>query len=366
MKLLQFPVLLLFSAPLLAMEPAPKPKILTPKIIATLNQPQNSNKEIYSACYSPDGAYVILGGAGTGTGNNLGCSMVWSTSNLTQPISSQTCRDGANSITTNPNNKEFATTDWNNIDVWDITTNANTITIPATDGYLGSIDYDTTGSLIASADSQGLCKIWDIRSKTCIKTLQSGNEPLWYAQWNPDNTQIATTSGDDNVRIFDTRTNQILHTINIQGGLGTLAYNETGKQLALAAHRIILCDPSTGKIVAQYSLRGKKLPVNAPAPAHENASIAQPIHFVPGHNDVVIAGIAEIDCGKVTLIDLHDDNNSLSFWASLDMIDLAVAPNAKQFVSCSAKGPTNVWDLEEYLKERKAKLQPTGWSCRLQ
>lgn len=87
------------------------------------------------------------------------------------------------------------------------------------------------------------------------------------------------------------------------------------------------------------------------------------MQFVPNHDDLLIAGI---NLGDVTICDLSDDSNSISFKSSQDVTSVAIAPNAKQFIAGSGLDVTNIWDLEQFLENRKAKLQPAARSCTLQ
>lgn len=251
---------LLFSAissPLFAMQQAPKPKNLTPQLIAVLNNKKQTNNEIFATQYTADGNNLVT----AGLGDCPGLLTVWNVNSFTQPNKNLPAPGPVSFVTINPNNKELATNNWNKIDIWDMLTSKNIITLNATnaDVSVQSVDYNKDGSLVVASDSSGICKIWDLRSKTCTATLESGIRTLWSAKWNPSNSQIATTSSDMNVRVFDTRSNRLANSTPLQITLGECAFDSTGKKLVVGAeNQIIVCDPISGNIIAKYTLQGKK------------------------------------------------------------------------------------------------------------
>jgi hypothetical protein len=359
------------------MESAPKPKDLTPNLIATLCGQAHVhpvNPLIFAACYTPNGKYLAMGGMDNYPAATV---TVWSPDNYKTPALKLASSQPILSLAANPNNKEIAQSAWDSINLWNLETSALT-TFKATEGTasISCVDYNKDGSLLLAASQEGTCQIWDLKSKTCTATFPGGNRNFWCAKWSPDNLQVACTAGDNITRFFDVRTNTLANSLDLQIPLGELAYNSTGKQVAIAAaYQLILCDSSSAQPISKYTLKGNKIPANCSVPAKINTSLippmANPIQFVPNHDDVLIAGT---DYGDVIIADLQDDTNSIYFKSASDyeagawsqVAAIAISPNAKAFVAGSPIAETNVWDLEEFIKNRKAKLQPAARSCHLQ
>lgn len=382
MKLLYFSLFSIISLPLLAMEAAPKPKDVTPSLIATLCGEAHVHPTfplILASCYTPDNKYLAIGGMDNYPAATV---TVWSPNNYKTPALKLASSAPILALAANPNNKELAQSAWESINLWDLQTSMLT-TFKATEGAasISSVDYNKDGSLLLAASQGGTCQIWDLRTKTCATTLPSGNQNFWCAKWSPDNAQVTSTAGDNVTRFFDVRANKLLNTLSLQIPLGELTYNSTGTQMAIAAaYQIMLADPTSAQLLDIYTLKGKKLPESITAPAivgnySDLTPMANPIQFVPGH-DVLIAGT---DYGDVTIVDLHNDNNSICYKSAQDVAQgqpsqvsaLSVSPDGKAFVAGSPLTETNIWDLEQFLKDRKAKLQPTtaytaARRCRLQ
>lgn len=350
----------IFSAPLFAMDSAPKLKDLTPNLIAKLSVAGPINGTVCASCFAPDGTHFAMGGMDYYPAT-LG---VWNTTDYITPRLKLPSQAPILSLSASPNNQELANSGFNKISFWNILTGDHTIFIPNPDDHVQSTDYNNDGSLLLVANNRGTCKIWDLRTRTCTATLEGSNSPVWIAKWSPDNTQVATTSADMSARIFDTRTNSLMHTVDLQIPLGELAYDSTGKQLAIAAAcQVLLYDPKVAQVLAKYTLKGKKFPINEAVAAKINTGevplMANPIQFVPGHDDVLIAGM---DYGDVTIYDLQNDENSIHFKSapdfepgkSSDVSTIAIAPNAQLFVAGSWIGETNAWDLREFLKNRSS------------
>jgi WD40 repeat protein len=186
-------------------------------------------------------------------------------------------------------------------------------------------------------------------------TKNDGNAPILHATWSPDDLQIATSSDDKTVRIWDTRTNKVMHALKPKTHVFRAAYNSTGTQLAIsAAHQLMLYNPKSAALLAKYTMRGKKTLINQAL--QESAPFAADgLQFVPENDDILIAGL---DNGQITFCDLDNEENTFSFKSASDVKALAIAPDAKSIAAASwSDAKTTVWDLEALLKKRAVKMR---------
>lgn len=59
------------------------------------------------------------------------------------------------------------------------------------------LNYAHDGKRLLSASSDGLCKVWDVKSGRCTNELKAHDgAKAYYAAWNADSTYIATCGSD--------------------------------------------------------------------------------------------------------------------------------------------------------------------------
>lgn len=334
---------LLFLLPLHAME--------APKLLATIAQ----KGPLHATCYTHDAKQLITAGL-TNAPVHIN---VWNTNDFTKAAAQLPCGTTISCVAAHPKkNCEIINSCINELHVWDLTKLERSATLSHTKNHIHSLQYDSEGSCVLTANQDGAFQVWDLRTASCALTATDGNAPILHATWSPDDLQITTCSDDTAVRIWDTRANKVVHALKPKTHVFRAAYNSTGTQLAIsAAHQLMLYNPKSAALLAKYTTRGKKILLNQALQWQLESTpfAADGLQFVPENDDILIAGL---DNGEITFCDLEREGNTFNFKSAADVRALAIAPDAKTIAAASwSDAKTTVWDLETLLKERAVKMR---------
>lgn len=75
-------------------------------------------------------------------------------------------------------------------------------------------EFSPDGSLIASADTNGLGHIWDAATGAELHTLSEHTATLWTEKFSPDGCQIVTSSWDGTAGIWDVNTGELVRMLD--------------------------------------------------------------------------------------------------------------------------------------------------------
>ncbi len=170
------------------------------------------------------------------------------------------------SVAYRPDGKQLATLSFDgNIKIWDAVNGKELRTI-ALPNSIGSTGYVTPGGVSYSPDGKRLAyndvnttTIIDAESDAEILTLPPFKSGTVDVVFSRDGTQLAVASQDGTVGIYDSNTgNRILEFIASPAGIQRIAFNPTGKRIAVAAgDGINVWDATTGKQLLTYSGHGE-------------------------------------------------------------------------------------------------------------
>jgi COMPASS component SWD3 len=86
---------------------------------------------------------------------------------------------------------------------------------------VSAVDFNKDGSLIVSGSYDGLCRIWDVESGQCLKTIIfDKNPPVSFVKFSPNGRFILASSLDSNLRLWNYDERKLLKTY----GCGTGGY----------------------------------------------------------------------------------------------------------------------------------------------
>ena len=103
----------------------------------------------------------------------------------------------------------------------------------STDAF--SLDFDPSGSRIATAGLTGRAEIWDVESGTRVAVLAGNSGGINDVALSPDGSRVATAGFDATVRLFDANTGtQQLVLRGHRCGVESVAFSPDGTKLASA------------------------------------------------------------------------------------------------------------------------------------
>ncbi|MGB3494709.1 MAG: NB-ARC domain-containing protein [Elainellaceae cyanobacterium] len=218
------------------------------------------------------------------------------------------------------------------IRLWEIRSERCIATYHGYSSWIWSIDFHPDGNMIASASEDQTVRLWDITTHECLHVFQGHTNRVCSAVFSPSGTTLATGSNDHTVRLWDLSDYHCLHTIqqNI-GECWALAFSPDGNQLAIGSgYDIHLWDFQRHECVHIFQGHTKQL-----------WSLA----MSPDGSYLVSSGQEPI----IYLWDLKTFNCVHSFDKHQGWVwSIAISPDSQTFVSCSDDHTICLWDLKTY------------------
>lgn len=250
-------------------------------------------------------------------------------------------------IAFSPDSRRIATADWDGITkLWDIETGANLSTFIHTD-YVISIAFSNDGKYLVTGSRDGSAKLWDVNAETELLTIKH-EDYVVKVLFSPDDQYLVTGSWDGTATLWNYLDQEHLATFfhkkreksvtflsgNTkafnEGGIKDIAFSPEGNHLATRGKHpdrsTRLWEVKTGKqIWAIFSETSAATPVFSPSGRHIATANQE------GH-----VNLWDVETGKSCLTITHDKPvNSLVF--SADGSSLSTG---------SADGIVNIWCVE--------------------
>ena len=135
----------------------------------------------------------------------------------------------------------------------------------AHDGPVVAAVFNADGSRILTKSSNGVARLWDVRTRTLITTLKVNSDKRANVALSDDGETIVTVAPDNSVRTSDGKTGRLLREFG--GGrepVRTVAFSPDGKTILTTAGRMAhLWEAQTGILVAIFE--GHKKDITAAA-----------------------------------------------------------------------------------------------------
>lgn len=127
--------------------------------------------------------------------------------------------------------------------LWDVATGQQLLLQDGHAREVFGLDFQCDGSLAATCDQSGVCRVWDLRTGRCVSTLQVGARGVREAQGHvkgmlcccfaPNGFQFATGSDDNTVKIWDLRKQKSIYTVPAHNSVvPDVRFDKTGEFLA--------------------------------------------------------------------------------------------------------------------------------------
>jgi WD40 repeat protein len=154
------------------------------------------------------------------------------------------------SVAFSPDRKTFASAGSDMvIKLWDLRTGVELRTLKGDIADVVSVAFSNDGKILASS-SWGIIRLWDVATGAELRTLKShGTSKVTAVAFSPDGRTLASCSWDKSIRLWDFSTGAELRTLSPDAGyVESVAFSTDGKTLASGSwdHTVRLWDVSSG------------------------------------------------------------------------------------------------------------------------
>lgn len=102
---------------------------------------------------------------------------------------------------------------------------------------------------LVTAGRNLLLRLWDLDSFTCVRTIKAHETPVLAMDFDPTGTLLATGGSDRAVKVFDIEKGYCTHNFRRHAGIVTLVkFHPDAKRLQLVS----CSDDSTGALLSVY------------------------------------------------------------------------------------------------------------------
>ena len=110
------------------------------------------------------------------------------------------------------------------------------------------LNFKPNSNILVCGDRNGIVHFWDIIANKPIKKYTSHTNSITCTSFNSDGSMLATGSGDETIRLWDTKAGNY-QTINVGDRPDTLLFNPNGETLASCGRKgIMLWNSNTGQL----------------------------------------------------------------------------------------------------------------------
>jgi WD40 repeat protein len=151
------------------------------------------------------------------------------------------------------------------VDIRDAETGESLLSFQGHDVDVNGVAFSADGSMLATTGDDGALKVWDSETGDPLADLRGPVSPALGPSFSPDGSLVAAAwPFDDEVRVFDVATGDLVHLLGLPGPF-TTSFSPDGKRLGIAIagpdrSEAVVVDVGTGNKV--FTLRGQEFGVN--------------------------------------------------------------------------------------------------------
>lgn len=232
-----------------------------------------------------------------------------------------------------------------------------------------SAAFSADSNIIATGDSVGTVRLWDVTTGESIKTFKAHTGPVYDVVFSPDGKTLATAARDDTMRWWDIQTAKNIKTFSeYLGGRSYMVYSPDGKTIAIERHdKVWLRDATTGKhiktlkghtqYIAGIAFSPKKN-IIATGSADKtarlwNAYTGESIRTLTGHTDTVYTPMFSPDGNKLAtrcndsalrLWDINTGKNIITDQRERQHLDFTFSPDSRILAIATDAGEVSLWN----------------------
>jgi WD40 repeat protein len=87
-------------------------------------------------------------------------------------------------------------------EIWEARSGERIATLSGHTGAISSVEFSPDGSLVATTGTDGTIRVWDPESGTQRQVLQAHDKDVWALAFSPDGSRLASSSPEGIVRIW--------------------------------------------------------------------------------------------------------------------------------------------------------------------
>ncbi|MEH1920177.1 NB-ARC domain-containing protein [Nostoc sp.] len=238
---------------------------------------------------------------------------------------------GVFSVTFSPSGKLLATGDTNGeIRLYDVVDGQQLLTCEGHTGWVWSVAFSHDGQILASGSNDQTVKLWDTSTGQCLKTLQGHNAGVRSVAFSADSRMLVSGSEDQTVKLWDINLENCLRTLQgHSGGIQSVAFSVDSQLLASSSEdqTIKVWDVSTGQCLQTLQEHTRRVYSIAFSP---NSQI-----IISGCHDQTIK-VWDVSTGKC-LQTLQEHTNLIN--------SVAFSLDGQMFASGSDDHTIKLWDI---------------------
>ncbi|GAB1541332.1 NB-ARC domain-containing protein [Scytonema sp. NUACC21] len=158
---------------------------------------------------------------------------------------------GVLSVAFSPDGKLMATGDSNgNIRIYQVTSGQQILICKGHTNWVVSLSFSPDGSFIASGSTDYTVRLWEVSTGHCLKILREHSNDVWSVTFSPDGTLLASGSDDRTIRLWDVSTGRCVKILRGHTNwVLSVAFTPNGKALVSGSddRTIRLWNISTGQ-----------------------------------------------------------------------------------------------------------------------
>jgi WD40 repeat protein len=174
---------------------------------------------------------------------------------LAKSVFTETLR-GVFSVAFSPDGKLLATGDSDGeVRLWQVKDGKQLFTLKGHTSWVWSVVWSPDGQTLASGSEDQTVRLWDVATGQCLKVFHGHTYRVFSVAWSPDGQTLATGSEDQTVRLWDVSTSQCLKVLcGHASGIWSVAWSPDGQTLATGSidHTVRLWDVSTSQCLKVF------------------------------------------------------------------------------------------------------------------
>jgi phage shock protein PspC (stress-responsive transcriptional regulator) len=122
-------------------------------------------------------------------------------------------------------------------------------------GVVQAVAFDPSGRRLATGDSTGAVKLWDLSTNTELRSFSGHTSAITQIEFSPDGTRLAAAAKCLDIRVWNTNSGEsICKSPDHPGAVNCIAFNHDGTKIATGSSddAVRLIDVRTGEVLKQF------------------------------------------------------------------------------------------------------------------